>query len=89
MIDLEAIALQRAEEQLTQERWREPQDADVFCEGPGCQRAAVCDGLCNAHYMQRLRGTPLRPLRKRRPGNALMHARARLAARGIHVEETR
>jgi hypothetical protein len=40
---------------------------DVGCSFDGCEKPAIANDLCNAHNMQRRRGTPLRPLGTRAP----------------------
>ncbi len=37
----------------------------MTCTGPKCSRPVVAFGLCGTHYMQRVRGTAIRPIRER------------------------
>lgn len=89
-MDLEALAMARAEEQLEAGAWKPlPHEReDVECSEPGCRKRVFCRGLCRPHYRAAFRSGRFAPSR-RRPAvsRSVAAARARLAARGIHVEE--
>ncbi len=90
MIDLERLAVQRAQEQLDDGAWRfgRGEHKRDMCSGPECTKAAFCRGLCRHHYEQARKGGRLAPSSRRRADrDTIAKARAELAARGIHVSE--